>query len=105
MLAGSHVEINKEILVATLEAFSKRGFCGDLFFVINHRRILLEVEEVHHFPAELAAPADWANVVNEISGPISLWLTLPETLFLVRFNNGRITKVQTRDRTRKSEND
>jgi hypothetical protein len=95
MLLGSFVEINLEIMTATLEAFSKRGFCGDLSFTIKNRQPFRVVSEVHH--PDPKNPADWHAIVDETRPIIKQWLTLPETVLTVRFNEGRINKVQLRD--------
>lgn len=95
VLAGSYTEINREILLATLEAFSKRGFCGDLHFTFESRQILRVVAEIHH--ADLVSPMNYHEIVNQHRAAVDMWLTLPSTVFVVYFNQGRITKVQTHD--------
>lgn len=95
MLLGSFAEINLEIMIATLEAFSKRGFCGDLSFTLKNRQPFRVVSEVHH--PDPKNPADWHAIVGETQPILKQWLALPETVLTVRFNEGRINKVQLRD--------
>lgn len=95
MLLGSFGEINLEIMTATLEAFSKRGFCGDLSFTFKNRQPLRVVSEVHH--AGPKPPPDWRAIVEEAAPVVKQWLAMPETVLTVRFNEGKINKIQIRD--------
>lgn len=97
MLASAYGEINFEIVVATLEGFSKRAFSGDIFFGVKNRQPIREVSEVHH--TEILPPNDFIFIVRQHHSVIKHWLDLPDTVLMVRFNNGLITKVQTKDRT------
>lgn len=101
MLPGSYAAINLETVIATLEGFSKRGFSGDVSFTYKNRQPLREVNEVHH--PETLPPADFIVIVRQHFDAISNWLSLPDTVLLVRFNAGRITKIVTRDQTPKAE--
>lgn len=96
MLAAAYSDINFEVVVATLEGFSKRGFSGDVSLSLKNRQPVRDVNEVHH--TEVLTPPDFVFIVRQHHDAIKQWLNLPETVLTVRFNEGRITKVQTRDR-------
>jgi hypothetical protein len=95
MLLGSFGEINLEIMTATLQAFSKRGFCGDLSFTLKFRQPFRVVTEVHHGKANI--PSDWHAIVEEAAPIVRQWLELPETVLTVRFDQGKINKILIRD--------
>jgi hypothetical protein len=97
MLLGSFDQINLEITIATLEAFSKRGFCGDLSFTVRNRQPFRVVSEVHH--PDPKNPPDWHAIVDETRPIIKQWLGLSDTVLTVRFNEGRINRIQLRDHT------
>lgn len=96
MQARDYAEINFEVVVATLEGFSKRGFSGDVSFTLKNRQPARDVNEVHHSSA--LNPPDFVFIVRQHHDSIKNWLALPDTILTVRFNSGQITKLQTRDR-------
>jgi hypothetical protein len=98
MQTGSYVDINREILLATLEAFSKRGFCGELHCTFEIEKVLHLVAVAETHPRQLVKPADWHEMVAEQLGVLNQWLGLPTTVLTIFFNQGKITKTLTRDR-------
>lgn len=95
MLPGALAEINSEILLATIRAFAKRGFCGDLSFRFDGQQVLRTRHEIYR--PEISVSSRWEESVEENRAAFQTWLSTPQTILIVRFNQGEITNVQSRD--------
>ena len=95
MLSGALAEINGEILVATIRAFASRGFSGDLSFRFDGQQVLRTRDEIYR--PEISVSSRWEESVEENRAAFQTWLSTPQTVLIVRFNQGDITKVQSRD--------
>ena len=95
MLPGALAEINQEILLATTRAFASRGFSGDLSFRFDGQQVLRTRDEIYR--PEISISSRWEQSIEENRTAFQTWLSTPQTILIVRFNQGEITKVQSRD--------
>jgi len=103
MEPNAFTEINKEILRTCLEGFAKRGFSGDLEFRYDARQVLRTVLE-YHVLEESEVPDVSIESVTKNWPRISEWVNHnDETLLRVKFQKGKITRVDVRNRIQRWE--
>ena len=96
MVPGAYNEIKQDMLVAGVQGYAKNGFSGRVQFTHRGQTFVWDPKELHH--AEPPKPtADCLAAIEQHRGAFTVWLSLPQTVLLVRFNRGEITKVQTWD--------
>jgi len=97
------IEINKEVLRACLDGFAKRGFSGDLEFRYDSRQVLRTALEYH----VLGEPETASVALDSVDAHwqrISEWVSHnDETLLRVRFQKGKITRAEVRNRIQRWE--
>jgi hypothetical protein len=100
---NAFTEINKEILRTCLEGFAKRGFSGDLEFRYDARQVLRTALEYHVLEGSDEVEAAIDSVTKNWQR-ISEWVNHnDETLLRVKFQKGKITRVDVRNRIQRWE--